>query len=100
MGDILEEKTEIFSRITLAAINAALEAGDILKDGFRTQFKISAKEGKHNLVTEYDYKSEQCIINSLKQAVSGAHFIAEESGATGQNGDAVWIIDPLDGTVN
>ena len=99
VGVILAEK-ETFSRLTFAAIDAALEAGDILKHGFRTPFKISSKEGKHNLVTEYDHKAERAIIHSLKEAVPDSHFLAEESGDSGGNNELTWIIDPLDGTVN
>ena len=99
MGVILVKK-ETFSRLTLAAIDAALEAGEILRQGFGTSFKISSKEGKHNLVTEYDYKAETCIINALRQSVPGSRFLAEESGSTGLEEELLWIIDPLDGTVN
>lgn len=86
--------------MTLAAIDAAMEAGEILRHGFGTSFQISSKDGKHNLVTEYDYKAEKCIIDILRQSVSGSRFLAEESGSTGLEEDLLWIIDPLDGTVN
>ncbi len=82
------------------AIDAAIQAGEILTKGFGTQFKISNKAGVHNLVTEYDHKAEKCIIDLLKKAVPKSRFLAEESGETGEKHDLVWIIDPLDGTVN
>ncbi len=68
--------------------------------GLEQAFKISSKEGKHNLVTEYDYKAEKAIIGMLNALVPGSRFLAEESGETGAEEDLVWIIDPLDGTVN
>jgi myo-inositol-1(or 4)-monophosphatase len=97
----LAETKESLSHITLIAIEAALKAGEILRYGFGTHFSISSKEGRHNLVTEFDHKSEKVIIDFLTQNVPNSHFLAEESGATGKDtGGILWIIDPLDGTVN
>ncbi len=89
------------SHLTLIGIEAALLAGDILKQGFGTHFAISSKEGKHNLVTEYDHRAEKAILEFISQHVPQSHFLAEESGATGKGREGpFWIIDPLDGTVN
>jgi myo-inositol-1(or 4)-monophosphatase len=84
------------------AIEASKRAGEILKQGFGTKFSIKNKEGRHNLVTEFDYKSEQTIIEFISKEVPNSIFEAEESGNTCSiNKDAIkWIIDPLDGTVN
>lgn len=84
------------------AINAALKSGNILKEGFGTNYSIRSKEGRHNLVTEFDIKSEETIIEFLKQEVPNSEFLAEESGQTKNNSDNTikWVIDPLDGTVN
>lgn len=92
------EKT--LSPLTLIAIDAALEAGTLLRSGFGTHFSISSKEGKHNLVTEYDHKAEKQIIDFLSDRVPGSCFLAEESGRSGLKKELLWIIDPLDGTVN
>lgn len=100
MGSILAEKKDNLSHITLIGIEAALLAGEILKEGYGTHFNISAKEGKHNLVTEYDHKSEKAIIEFISNHVKDSHFLAEESGKTGYEKGTFWIIDPLDGTVN
>ncbi len=83
------------------AIGAALEAGEILRRGFGTVFEISSKEGRHNLVTEYDNFSEKCILNTIGKRFPDHQFLAEESGKTkGKGGSVTWLIDPLDGTVN
>src|SRR6185436_12959517 len=66
LGVILVKK-ETFSRLTLAAIDAAIEAGELLRKGFGTSFAISSKAGRHNLVTEYDIKAEKSIIGALNQ---------------------------------
>jgi myo-inositol-1(or 4)-monophosphatase len=101
VGIVLVEKKESLSHITLIAIEAALLAGQLLRQGFGTQFSISSKEGRHNLVTEYDHLSEKTIIDFIQQNIPDSHFLAEESGSTGKNkSELLWIIDPLDGTVN
>jgi len=70
------------SEYTLTAINAAISAGNYLRQGFRTQMNISNKEGRHNLVTEYDTNSEKKIISFIKELYPTHSFIAEESGNT------------------
>ncbi len=97
----MAETKENLSHITLIAIEAALLAGEILRQGFGTHFAISSKEGVHNLVTEYDHKSEKAIIEFIQAHVQDSHFLAEESGRVGKSKEGyLWIIDPLDGTVN
>lgn len=98
---LLDQEEESLSHITLAAIEAALQAGSLLKQGFGTHFAVRSKEGIHNLVTEYDHRSEKLIIDFLKKETPQAHFLAEESGLSrGTEEGLTWIIDPLDGTVN
>jgi myo-inositol-1(or 4)-monophosphatase len=89
------------SPMTQVAIEAALKAGTILRAGYGTQYKISVKPGVQNYVTEYDYASERCLIEHIKQRYANHSFLCEESGSTLiQNSDVLWIIDPLDGTTN
>ncbi len=88
-----------FSDTAKAAIEVALEAGQLLKKGFNSHYKISNKEGIQNLVTEYDMRSEKFIIEELKKRFPDSGFLAEEEGAFGKS-EFKWIIDPLDGTVN
>jgi len=84
------------------AVEAALKSGDILRKGFGTSFEISLKEGKNNLVTEFDKLSEKAIIQHIHSIFPDHVFLAEESGKTGDlaKDNVRWIIDPLDGTVN
>ncbi len=91
-----------FSSLTLAAVQAALRAGDILRKGFGTKHEITNKPGRQNLVTEYDRASENCIIATIQEQFPTHSFLAEESGYTTpyQGEHIVWVIDPLDGTTN
>jgi len=90
------------SALTLTAIQAALNAGEILKKGFGTSFEISSKPGRQNFVTAYDKASEAAIINFIREHFPSHCFYAEESGRTGEfhEDKILWVIDPLDGTTN
>ena len=83
------------------AVHIALQAGYLLKAGFGTSFSIQEKEGRHNLVTDYDHRSEELILSSISKAFPEDGFLAEERGASKNTSAAFeWIVDPLDGTVN
>lgn len=101
LDNLLVKEKESFSELTLIAIDAALAAGDLLRGGFGTHFQVQSKEGHHNLVTEYDHAAEKKIIEYISKHAPNSHFLAEESGKSGKPSDSLlWIIDPLDGTVN
>ncbi|MCE2754610.1 MAG: inositol monophosphatase [Ignavibacteriae bacterium] len=82
------------------AIDAAQKAGKVLKEGFGTDYTISSKSQIHDLVTEYDHKSEAIIIETIRSSFPNHQILTEESGHHASDGDIIWIIDPLDGTVN
>ncbi|MCP5506171.1 MAG: inositol monophosphatase [Chlamydiales bacterium] len=88
------------SRLTVVATQTALKAGQLLRRGFGTVMAIDSKEGRHNLVTEWDKKSEALIIETIQRHFPDHSFLAEEGGETGKNEGIKWVIDPLDGTVN
>ena len=81
------------------AVAAALAAGRIQKERADNIGEIRYK-GEINLVTEVDLLCEKEIITSIKKQFPDHAFLAEESGATEGDADHLWIIDPLDGTVN
>ena len=91
-----------YSPLTLAAMEAALNAGELLLTGFGTKYSISSKEGSQNLVTEYDLSSQKLIISILQKQFPDHQFLGEEDKEITKIDRAkiVWIIDPLDGTVN
>ncbi len=81
-------------------IKATKAGGDILKEYFNQSFTISNKEGINNLVTEVDHKSEEVIIDIIKNDFPQHQILSEESGEHIQDSEYKWIIDPIDGTVN
>lgn len=89
------------SRLTNVAVLAAQQSGEILKRAFGTSYSSTSKEGRHNIVTEYDQKVEEMIIKFIKKQFPDHSFLAEEGGSTGDASQGIqWIIDPIDGTVN
>ena len=90
-----------WSELTIAAIEAALQAGKFLKDSFYKPHTVSSKEGKKNLVTECDLLAEEMILSFLQNRFPTHSFLSEERGPSGSESfDILWVIDPLDGTVN
>ncbi len=87
------------SEFLTVAMQAALQAGALLKHGFGTAFEISSKEGHHNLVTTYDNLAEKTIAETIGKRFPAHGFLGEESGHQ-KHGSILWIVDPLDGTVN
>ena len=81
------------------AKRAALEAGALLRENFRTDFRIS-KKGPIDFVTEIDLKSEQLILERIRSAYPDHRILAEEAGANSNESPFNWLIDPLDGTTN
>jgi inositol-phosphate phosphatase/L-galactose 1-phosphate phosphatase len=86
------------------AVEAAKEAGKIIKDAF-AQHKTVSNKGKVDLVTETDKLCEERIFSKLGKSFPSHKFIGEETAAS--NGtigpltdDPTWIVDPLDGTTN
>jgi len=85
------------------AVKAARKAGSIINRASLDLdlVRVSSK-GRSDFVTEVDRAAEQAIIATLKTAYPNHSILAEESGASGPEGDVdyLWIIDPLDGTTN
>lgn len=81
------------------AVDAAREAGGLLRDRLRTEFQIS-KKGRINLVTEMDLESERIIVERIRREFPDHHILAEERGVHEGKAPYRWVIDPLDGTTN
>ena len=83
-------------------IKASEKASKILIRDFGEveKLQISVK-GPSNFVSNADIKAEKIIINELMKAKKNYSIISEEGGSK-INSDSknVWIIDPIDGTIN
>lgn len=85
---------------TLADVERmARQAGQILSNGYEKDHKVDFK-GVIDIVTEIDHLSEKYIIGEIQQLFPGHSILAEESGSLKGSDGHLWIIDPIDGTVN
>ena len=84
------------------AVAAAQQAGKLIADAARTDFRVDYKQGTTtNLVTEVDRRAEAAIIEALSQAFPDHRILAEEGGEGSQQASPYqWVVDPLDGTTN
>lgn len=89
------------SELENTAIAAAMLAGDILIDGYYSNPEIRVKTQKHDIVTPFDIKAETAIIQRILQDFPHHSFYGEEQGQRGElMNEIVWVIDPIDGTLN
>ena len=62
---------------------------------------INAKTSVRDVVTEFDLENQNLIIDYLSKAFPEAGFFSEESAADSfPTNDLVFVIDPIDGTMN
>lgn len=80
------------------ATSLAHQAGAILNKYFRGDMRARLK-GPGDVVTRADKESEAFIRDSIFQAFPDHAFLGEEDGLSGES-DYVWVVDPLDGTLN
>jgi len=84
------------------AIDLAHQAGRIQMERYERLEAIQAK-GPRDVVTEVDHLCEDLVRLAVADRYPSDSFYAEEIGEvahTGASSGRVWIVDPLDGTVN
>lgn len=91
--------TSVLDQAYRVAVEAALEAGRILRWHFQRGLEIRYK-GEIDLVTEADLASEQAVLARIQSAFPDHRVLAEESGGTDRDSPWLWVVDPLDGTTN
>ena len=59
------------------------------------------KTGHRDVVTQYDRRIQELLMQRLSRDVPGAHFFCEENGQQDPtDAEHLFIIDPIDGTMN
>ena len=89
------------------ALDLAVRAGVVLMDHYEQLERIDYKSAR-DVVTEADHLSEALILDAIRADYPADAILAEETGEhKAKAGEAptsgrgrVWIVDPLDGTVN
>lgn len=92
-----------YSALLGDVLAAAHAAGEIIAAHDKKPRRVKHK-GRIDLVTETDLAVEDFLKTRLAPLLPGASFMAEESYSgsplSGLGDEAVWVIDPLDGTTN
>jgi len=83
-----------------AAIEAAREAGALLRSRVATDTDYDIKGSQHDLVTETDHRAEDLIIEHISSAFPNDGILSEERAPHQLDARYRWVIDPLDGTTN
>ena len=92
MGEALQIKQQVRQWMDTAR--------QMMLDGLNEGIDVATKTGPHDLVTNIDRQVEQYYITQIKQAYPEAHFFGEESIHNYTQEGMMWIIDPVDGTMN
>jgi myo-inositol-1(or 4)-monophosphatase len=98
-GEFGRRKDETVSDILQIVEVIARQAGAVLMEGHGKVQYIQHK-GAIDLVTEFDKRSEEVILSSIRKEFPGHAILAEESGHHYSDSEYQWVIDPLDGTTN
>lgn len=82
------------------AVSAAREAGVLLRDMQHTPSARILSRTSHDVKMSADLASEKVLFSAVRGAYPDDGILSEESGDSGEARPGMWIIDPLDGTVN
>jgi len=81
--------------------DVAREAGNAVLKRFGKDRELYRKSAhRMDAVTNADLLSEKVIISRIKKTYPDHGIISEESGRMNETAEYVWIIDPIDGTLN
>ncbi|MBO0447389.1 myo-inositol-1(or 4)-monophosphatase [Enterococcus sp. AZ170] len=78
------------------------EAAGFIQVSLTQKLRVSQKSGRTDLVTNIDEETQSFLVKKIKQHYPDDRILAEERGfdkIESLNG-RVWIIDPIDGTMN
>jgi myo-inositol-1(or 4)-monophosphatase len=85
------------------AISLAHQAGRIQMERYEHLEQIQAK-GPRDVVTEVDHLCEGLVMRAVQESYPSDSFYAEEIGEvaaqSASKSGRIWIVDPLDGTIN
>jgi myo-inositol-1(or 4)-monophosphatase len=103
LGPVLGRSIAFGAELELA-IDLAHQAGRIQMERYEKLERIEAK-GPRDVVTEVDHLCEALVMAAVQERYPADAFYAEEIGEVASSpalvgSGRVWIVDPLDGTVN
>jgi fructose-1,6-bisphosphatase/inositol monophosphatase family enzyme len=94
-----EPSAEGIEALETTAVRAARRAAEIQLAHFRRQ-NLPHTRLLYDVKLEVDRLCEEAIVATIRERFSDHAILTEERGWLPGTGDVVWIVDPLDGTVN
>jgi fructose-1,6-bisphosphatase/inositol monophosphatase family enzyme len=90
---------DVTNQVQQTAVSAARRAGAIQMHHFRNH-ALRCRRLLHDVKLETDRKCEQVIMAAIHERFPEHAILSEESGMVEGAGECIWVVDPLDGTVN
>ena len=87
------------SQLLELAVESATRAGSLLLNRPH-DLGVTSKSSPTDVVTIMDKNSEQLLQNLLLGARPGDGILGEEGASIAGSSGVIWVVDPLDGTVN
>jgi myo-inositol-1(or 4)-monophosphatase len=95
---VLAAESEELVRI---AVTVATEAAELVRTArSHAVTQVDTKSSETDVVTAADRASEQLVRDRLAQLRPGEPVLGEEEGGATSLDGLVWVVDPIDGTVN
>ncbi len=91
--------SELRRRVLETAVSAARAAGRLQMEWFRGGGGVEAF-GRHDLKLKVDRMSEETISSVIRRSFPAHGILGEETGNSPGRSGCLWIVDPLDGSVN
>lgn len=90
------------TQFLIRSVTAAFEAGKILKQLYGRLDRVERKDSSfREIITEADRLAEKRIIKILRDSFPESAVWTEESSFIGDSeNNLLWVVDPVDGTVN
>jgi myo-inositol-1(or 4)-monophosphatase len=89
------------SRALRLAVDAARSAGRIMmREAGRIRPEDASRKGPRDFVTEIDRECERLIRRRIHKGFPSDAILSEEKGGKMPHAEYLWLVDPLDGTVN
>lgn len=94
-----EQREAELSRLFFAAQHAVDLAAAALTRG-RAHVRALIDKGDYGFATVVDIEIERLVRDYLHEQTPGIPFLGEEEGGEGLMSEALWLLDPIDGTAN
>lgn len=89
-------------RIAQTVILWLHEAAALIRASFNEELVVKRKSGPNDLVTNMDHTVQEFLVNKIKATFPADQLLGEEDALKAEHPTVgrVWIIDPIDGTLN